>query len=144
MQLQCHHIFLYIHAFPTLSLGMSRSSDPCFKNTLPAVCCGLIPTPSARKHTHTHALVSHARVHVYVFDISPALLLLYYNNTTYHSIDSSSIHAFITWALPFVIIALVCAGTLNCRQTHTHMWFILFLLSFSCDITTTTTTTVFP
>ena len=31
---------------PTRSLGMSRSSDPCFKKTLPAVCAGLMPTPS--------------------------------------------------------------------------------------------------
>lgn len=31
---------------PTLSLGMMRSSDPCFRNTFPAVCAGLIPMPS--------------------------------------------------------------------------------------------------
>ncbi|CAG2182200.1 unnamed protein product [Oppiella nova] len=32
---------------PTLSLGMSRNSDPCFKKTSPAVCEGFIPTPSS-------------------------------------------------------------------------------------------------
>lgn len=32
---------------PTRSLGMSRRSRPCFKKTWPAVCDGLIPTPSA-------------------------------------------------------------------------------------------------
>ena len=32
---------------PTLSLGISRSSDPCFRKTLPAVCWGLIPIPSS-------------------------------------------------------------------------------------------------
>lgn len=31
---------------PTLSRGISRSSVPCFKNTLPALCAGLIPIPS--------------------------------------------------------------------------------------------------
>lgn len=31
---------------PTLSLGMMRSSEPCFKNTVPAVWEGLIPIPS--------------------------------------------------------------------------------------------------
>lgn len=32
---------------PTRSRGIKRSSEPCFKNTLPAVCCGLIPIPSS-------------------------------------------------------------------------------------------------
>lgn len=32
---------------PTRSRGIKRSSDPCFRNTLPAVCEGLMPTPSA-------------------------------------------------------------------------------------------------
>jgi hypothetical protein len=32
---------------PTLSLGMSLSSDPCLRKTFPAVCCGLIPMPSS-------------------------------------------------------------------------------------------------
>ena len=32
---------------PTRSLGMRRNSDPCFKKTSPAVCAGLIPTPSS-------------------------------------------------------------------------------------------------
>lgn len=31
---------------PTRSLGMIRSSEPCFRNTFPAVCAGLIPMPS--------------------------------------------------------------------------------------------------
>ena len=31
---------------PTRSRGMRRSSPPCLRNTLPAVCCGLMPTPS--------------------------------------------------------------------------------------------------
>merc|ERR1712035_145274 len=31
---------------PTLSLGMMRSSEPCFRNTFPAVWAGLIPIPS--------------------------------------------------------------------------------------------------
>eukprot|EP01017_Pseudomicrothorax_dubius_P049125 TRINITY_DN908_c0_g1_i2.p1 TRINITY_DN908_c0_g1~~TRINITY_DN908_c0_g1_i2.p1 ORF type:complete len:128 (-),score=2.54 TRINITY_DN908_c0_g1_i2:45-428(-) len=30
---------------PTRSRGISFSSLPCFKNTFPAVCCGLMPTP---------------------------------------------------------------------------------------------------
>lgn len=34
---------------PTLSLGMRRSSEPCFRNTFPAVWAGLIPIPSARQ-----------------------------------------------------------------------------------------------
>ncbi len=34
---------------PTRSLGMSRNSEPCFRNTFPAVCEGLMPTPSAPK-----------------------------------------------------------------------------------------------
>lgn len=32
---------------PTRSRGIKRSSDPCFKKTLPAVCCGLMPIPSS-------------------------------------------------------------------------------------------------
>ena len=32
---------------PTRSLGISLSSVPCFRNTLPAVCWGLIPMPSS-------------------------------------------------------------------------------------------------
>lgn len=32
---------------PTRSRGIKRNSDPCFKNTFPAVCCGLIPMPSS-------------------------------------------------------------------------------------------------
>lgn len=32
---------------PTRSRGIKRSSEPCFKKTLPAVCCGLIPIPSS-------------------------------------------------------------------------------------------------
>eukprot|EP00244_Chara_vulgaris_P003090 TRINITY_DN1552_c0_g1_i7.p1 TRINITY_DN1552_c0_g1~~TRINITY_DN1552_c0_g1_i7.p1 ORF type:complete len:168 (+),score=5.05 TRINITY_DN1552_c0_g1_i7:443-946(+) len=31
---------------PTRSRGMSRKSDPCLRKTLPALCWGLIPTPS--------------------------------------------------------------------------------------------------
>lgn len=31
---------------PTLSLGIRRSSEPCFRNTFPAVWAGLIPIPS--------------------------------------------------------------------------------------------------
>lgn len=31
---------------PTLSLGMMRSSEPCLRNTFPAVWAGLIPIPS--------------------------------------------------------------------------------------------------
>ena len=34
-------------AAPTRSLGMSLSSEPCFRNTLPADWDGLMPTPSA-------------------------------------------------------------------------------------------------
>jgi len=34
------------HLNPTLSRGISLSSDPCFKNTFPAVCWGFIPIPS--------------------------------------------------------------------------------------------------
>ena len=34
------------HPHPTRSLGINRNSEPCFKNTFPAVCCGLMPTPS--------------------------------------------------------------------------------------------------
>lgn len=33
--------------YPTRSLGINLNSDPCFKNIVPAVCCGLIPTPSS-------------------------------------------------------------------------------------------------
>merc|ERR1719402_699148 len=32
---------------PTLSLGINLNSEPCFRNTLPAVCWGLIPMPSS-------------------------------------------------------------------------------------------------
>lgn len=32
---------------PTRSLGISRSSAPCLRNTLPAVCWGFIPIPSS-------------------------------------------------------------------------------------------------
>ena len=32
---------------PTLSLGIKRSSAPCLRKTFPAVCCGLMPTPSS-------------------------------------------------------------------------------------------------
>merc|ERR1719350_2382067 len=32
---------------PTLSLGISLSSDPCLRKTLPAVCWGLMPIPSS-------------------------------------------------------------------------------------------------
>lgn len=35
---------------PTRSLGMSLNSLPCLRNTLPAVCCGLMPTPSVWEH----------------------------------------------------------------------------------------------
>ena len=31
---------------PTLSRGISLSSEPCLRNTFPAVCCGFIPIPS--------------------------------------------------------------------------------------------------
>lgn len=31
---------------PTRSLGMIRSSEPCFRKTFPAVCAGFIPIPS--------------------------------------------------------------------------------------------------
>lgn len=34
-------------AYPTRSRGINRISAPCFKNTLPAVCCGRIPIPSS-------------------------------------------------------------------------------------------------
>lgn len=40
-------LLLLLSLLPTRSRGMSRSSLPCFRNTLPAVCCGLMPTPSA-------------------------------------------------------------------------------------------------
>jgi hypothetical protein len=36
-----------VGAPPTLSRGMRRSSEPCFKKTSPAVWAGLIPTPSS-------------------------------------------------------------------------------------------------
>lgn len=35
------------HIFPTRSRGISLSSAPYFKNTFPAVCCGLMPIPSS-------------------------------------------------------------------------------------------------
>jgi len=41
------HILLVSKKHPTLSLGISLSSDPYFKNTFPAVCCGFIPIPSS-------------------------------------------------------------------------------------------------
>lgn len=31
---------------PTLSLGIILRSDPCFKNTFPALCDGFMPIPS--------------------------------------------------------------------------------------------------
>ena len=34
---------------PTRSRGISRSSDPCLRKTLPALCAGLIPMPSIKK-----------------------------------------------------------------------------------------------
>lgn len=37
-----HHLVL-----PTLSRGISLSSDPCLRNTFPAVCWGLMPIPSS-------------------------------------------------------------------------------------------------
>lgn len=48
-----HHVYLISNTqvqmikHPTLSLGMSLSSDPCLRKTFPAVCCGLIPMPSS-------------------------------------------------------------------------------------------------
>lgn len=39
---QCQCIIL-----PTLSLGISLNSEPCFRKTSPAVWAGLIPTPSS-------------------------------------------------------------------------------------------------
>uniref|UniRef100_A0A182JX85 Peptidase S1 domain-containing protein n=1 Tax=Anopheles christyi TaxID=43041 RepID=A0A182JX85_9DIPT len=33
--------------YPTRSRGINRSSEPCLRNTVPAVCCGLIPIPSS-------------------------------------------------------------------------------------------------
>ena len=32
---------------PTLSLGISRIFEPCFRKTAPDVCDGLMPTPSS-------------------------------------------------------------------------------------------------
>ena len=45
-----HALLAYFHWLqqPTRSRGMRRSSEPCFKNTLPAVWEGLMPTPSAQ------------------------------------------------------------------------------------------------
>merc|ERR1719309_816739 len=37
----------FSHKTPTLSRGISRSSDPCFKKTVPAFWLGLIPIPSS-------------------------------------------------------------------------------------------------
>lgn len=39
---------------PTLSRGISLSSEPCFRKTFPAVCEGLMPTPSA---CHMHVVL---------------------------------------------------------------------------------------
>eukprot|EP00262_Sarcandra_glabra_P008596 TRINITY_DN2217_c0_g1_i1.p1 TRINITY_DN2217_c0_g1~~TRINITY_DN2217_c0_g1_i1.p1 ORF type:complete len:121 (-),score=6.45 TRINITY_DN2217_c0_g1_i1:112-474(-) len=36
----------HVSGAPTLSRGMRRNSEPCLRKTLPALCCGLIPTPS--------------------------------------------------------------------------------------------------
>lgn len=33
---------------PTLSLGIILRSDPCFKNTFPALCDGFMPMPSRK------------------------------------------------------------------------------------------------
>lgn len=38
--------FRRCYELPTRSLGMSRRSEPCFRNTFPAVCAGFIPIPS--------------------------------------------------------------------------------------------------
>jgi hypothetical protein len=39
-------VVFYLICPPTRSLGINRSSLPCFKKMFPAVCCGLMPTPS--------------------------------------------------------------------------------------------------
>ena len=36
----------YLSRPPTRSRGIKRNSLPCFRNMFPAVCCGLMPTPS--------------------------------------------------------------------------------------------------
>lgn len=47
MWIQKKSIVLYEDSWPTRSRGISRNSEPCFKKTLPAVCCGFIPIPSS-------------------------------------------------------------------------------------------------
>ena len=37
---------VYLSRPPTRSRGIKRNSLPCFRNMFPAVCCGLMPTPS--------------------------------------------------------------------------------------------------
>ena len=39
------HSFTWRWDHPTRSRGIIFSSAPCLRNTVPAVCCGLIPTP---------------------------------------------------------------------------------------------------
>eukprot|EP00882_Tetradesmus_deserticola_P010752 GHRQ01011354.1.p3 GENE.GHRQ01011354.1~~GHRQ01011354.1.p3 ORF type:complete len:121 (-),score=3.54 GHRQ01011354.1:21-383(-) len=43
---QCVVRCAHCRLLPTRSLGIRRSSEPCFRNTFPAVCEGLMPTPS--------------------------------------------------------------------------------------------------
>lgn len=73
---------------PTRSRGINRSSDPCLRKTLPAVCCGLMPTPSALRHRE----LSGAGQDGWKTDWQSKM-----NGIS-----------------PLVMIALVCAGTLNC------------------------------
>ncbi|GMR40296.1 hypothetical protein PMAYCL1PPCAC_10491, partial [Pristionchus mayeri] len=40
------HAYAHARAAPTRSRGISRSSLPCLRKMLPAVCEGLMPTPS--------------------------------------------------------------------------------------------------
>lgn len=40
-------MFILRSNYPTLSLGINLSSDPCLRKMFPAVCCGLIPIPSS-------------------------------------------------------------------------------------------------
>lgn len=41
------NFFFQFYQQPTRSRGIRRSSEPCFRNTSPAVCDGFIPIPSS-------------------------------------------------------------------------------------------------
>lgn len=93
---------------PTRSLGINRSSLPCFRNTFPLVWLGLMPTPSAAAGARGEAGVSGASFFFFAFARRGRFDILTELRETRRG----------TRDAPLVMMALVAAGTLNSSAAY--------------------------